>query len=136
MEDEFARYPLLLSVRREGVNARKVSHFGVFLPADGAALSVDRNAGEVSYVLICPCELVEQRRLSAVLIARKRESQCLVRRQRVLCCAVMKASTLTKSGVFRQRSLCEFIRIVLRFCLFIRQKGYGDIGGIGLSQRE
>ncbi|MEI3143854.1 MAG: hypothetical protein V8S69_00885 [Dakarella massiliensis] len=44
-------------------------------PLDRAALPVDRHTREVPHVLVRPRQLVEQRRLAAVLVSRQRESQ-------------------------------------------------------------
>ena len=45
------------------------------MPADRAVLAVDRDAREVADVLVRAGELVEKRRLAAVLVAREREAQ-------------------------------------------------------------
>jgi hypothetical protein len=44
-------------------------------PFDGAFLAVDRDARKIAHTLIRSRQLVEQRRLAAVLIAGKRERE-------------------------------------------------------------
>ena len=59
----------LAAVGGHGINAGKVRHERVFFPSDHSVLSVHCHAGEVSYVLIGTCQLVEQRGLPAVLVS-------------------------------------------------------------------
>ena len=64
------------------------------MPADRAALPVDRDAREISDVLIGAGQLVEQCRLAAVLIACQRKCKNRSLRQRVLARLHMIAAAL------------------------------------------
>ena len=66
-----ARHDLFCRIWTQGVNAGQVYHGAVFLPAHLPALLLDRYAGKIAHMLIGARELVEKRRLSAVLIARQ-----------------------------------------------------------------
>ena len=59
LDEEVARHDLLVRVRRERVDAGKVDHRRLGMAAQLALLLVDGDAGEVSDMLICACELVE-----------------------------------------------------------------------------
>ena len=83
LDEEVARHDLLVRVRRERVDAGKVDHRRLGMAAQLALLFVDSDAGEVSDMLICACELVEQRGLAAVLVAGKRKGNRRALRQRL-----------------------------------------------------
>ena len=53
------------------------------MAAQLALLFVDSDAGEVADMLICACELVEQRGLAAVLVAGERKGNRRALRQRL-----------------------------------------------------
>ena len=73
LDQEVARHDLLVRVRRERVDAGKVDHRRLGMTAQLALLLVDSDAREVADMLICTCELVEQRGLAAVLVAGERK---------------------------------------------------------------
>ena len=71
------RHDLLAGVGRQGVDAGQVGDRGLGVAAHRAVLAVDGDAGEVADVLVGAGELVEQRRLAAVLVAGEAEEQRL-----------------------------------------------------------
>ena len=75
VQHEVAGDQLLAGVGGHGINARQVGYERVCLPQYHAVLAVDRNAGEIADVLFRTRELIEQRRLAAVLIADQGKSQ-------------------------------------------------------------
>ena len=91
----------LLCVGRKGVNPRQVRHLSAGLSADDAGALVDRHPREIPDVLVCAGELVEQRRLAAVLIACQREGQNLVLRQRPALVGFRVVETHTRFTVAR-----------------------------------
>ena len=108
-QDEPAGHALLVGVRRERVNARQVGDFGVRMSLDRAALAVDGHAGEVADVLIGAGQLIEQRRLAAVLVPRERKGQLRALFERGFGLLDVEASFLAETGVLaldlRQRLL-------------------------------
>ena len=75
LEHKAPRDELLARIRRHRVDARQVGDERVLVPADRAVLAVDRDAREVADVLVRAGELVEKRRLAAVLVTRERKAQ-------------------------------------------------------------
>ena len=73
-QDEATADDFLARVGAEAVDAREVGDGGIGMSLDGAVLAVDGDAREVADVLLAARQLVEERRLSAVLIAD--ESKC------------------------------------------------------------
>ena len=79
------------------------------MTADHAILAVDRNAREVSDMLIRTGQLIEQCCLAAVLVAHQRKRQQRSFRQRVAASLRMELSFLTKAG------MCGFLSPAGRF---------------------
>ena len=75
VQDELAAHDLLAGVGRQRVDARQVRDRGLGVPADLAVLAVHGDAGEVAHVLVGARELVEERGLSAVLVAGEGKGQ-------------------------------------------------------------
>ena len=69
IKDKLATHDLLARVRRQGVNARQVGNACLGMVTDGAIFAVDRHAGKVTNMLVGTRKLVEQRGLTAVLVA-------------------------------------------------------------------
>ena len=67
--------------------------------ADGAVLPIHRHAGEVPHVLVGARELVEERRLSAVLVADQGKRQRRPGRERIAGAFGMEAAALAEAGV-------------------------------------
>ena len=99
LEDVAPRDNLFAGVRRHRVDAGKVHDVGVGMPFDRAALAVDRHAREVAHVLVGARELVEQRRLAAVLVARQRKVQHGVFGERLCLVFPMEPAALSQAGV-------------------------------------
>lgn len=78
-ENEVAADDLLAGIGRQRVDAGQVRDDGLGMSLDLAVLAVDRDAGEVAHMLVRARELVEQRGLSAILVARQRELQWIAR---------------------------------------------------------
>ena len=87
------------SSRTHGIDPGQVSDQCVGMPLNGSVFSVHRDAGEVSHVLIGSCEPVEQRGLSAVLVADKCESKQGVVGQRIAAAFRMELASFTQTGV-------------------------------------
>ena len=101
-QDELARDDFLFSVRRHRVDARQVRDFRVRVAADAAALLVDRDAREVADMLVRARQLVKERRLAAVLVARERKRQQLAVGQRVLALPHVVAAALAEAWMVRR----------------------------------
>ena len=69
VQDELAADDLFARVRRQGVNAGQIGNACLGMVTDGAVLAVDRHARKVTDVLVGARKLVEQRGLTAVLVA-------------------------------------------------------------------
>ena len=93
VEDEVPGHDFLGGVGPQGVDARQVHHFHVFLATDGAGFLVHGDAGEVAHVLIGAGELVEQCGLAAILIA----DQCENHWAASFCSTVMLAASALRS---------------------------------------
>ena len=69
VKDKLAADDLFARVRRERIDAGQVGNARLGVVADGAIFAVDRHAGKVADVLVGARKLVEQRGLTAVLVA-------------------------------------------------------------------
>ena len=69
IQDKLAAHDLFTRVRRQRINAGQVGNTRLGMVADGAIFAVDRHAGKVTNVLVGARQLVEQRGLTAVLVA-------------------------------------------------------------------
>ena len=74
VENEISGYDFLLRIGSERIDARQVNDRAALFPANLAHLLIDRHARKIAHVLIRAGERVEQRRLSAVLVADKRKN--------------------------------------------------------------
>ena len=74
-EDKFSRDDFLARIRRKGINPRQIHHLCLRIAANHARLLIHRDPGEIADMLVGACQLVEERRLAAVLIADERKSQ-------------------------------------------------------------
>ena len=73
VQEEIARDDLLIRIRRQRVHAREIRHARVRVQLHLPVLAVDRHAREIADVLVRARQLVEERRLAAVLVADERE---------------------------------------------------------------
>ena len=103
VQDEIPRHDLLAGVGRHGIDARQVCHQRILPAPDLAVFTVHRHAREISHMLAGSGELVEQRRLSAVLVARQGEGQHRALRQGMLRLLQMKFSSLAKARMGHRR---------------------------------
>ena len=69
IQDKLAAHDLLTRVRRQRVNAGQVGNARLGVVTNGTVFAVDRYAGKVADVLVGARKLVEQRGLTAVLVA-------------------------------------------------------------------
>ena len=69
IQDKLAAHDLFARVRRQRIDAGQVGNACLGMVTDSAVLAVDRHAGKVTDVLVGACQLVEQRGLTAVLVA-------------------------------------------------------------------
>ena len=90
-QDEIAGHDLLRRVGAERVDARQIDHGAVLLPADGAGFLVDRDAGEIADMLVGACQLVEQRRFAAVLVAGQGEDHSASSSMVMLCASSLRS---------------------------------------------
>ena len=99
LQDKISGYQFLTGVGRHGIDTRQVGYGSIGMTADHAILAVDRNAREVSDMLIRTGQLIEQCCLAAVLVAHQRKCQQRSFRQRVSASLWMELSFLTKAGM-------------------------------------
>ena len=96
VDDEISCDDLFLRIGADGVDARQVNDGAVLRAAYFAHLLIDGHAGEVADVLIGAGQRVEQRRLSAVLIACKRKDHA--------CASVSGATRMLRASSARSVS--------------------------------
>ena len=100
---------------------------------DRTVLTVDRDAGEVAHMLVGPGELVEQRRLAAVLVAGERERDRRAVGQRRLGRLVMEAcAALAQAGVAERRRRAARLALLAG----VAHVGHLDPGGVVQAQRQ
>ena len=134
LQDEFARDDFFVCVGRERIDPGKVGDERVVVPDDAPVLAVDRDPGEVPDVLIGPRQTIEERRFSAVLIARenKREfrpfGKGVFMRLDVILPAFAEAR-VKDVGAVRRGVRGEGRRVVANVDHF-------DFRGLGRAQRE
>ena len=135
LQQKVAGDKLLARIGRQRIDTRQVGDCGFVVAADHAVLAVDRHAREVADMLVGAGQLVEQRRLAAVLVARKGKGQRLAFRDRLAGFVVMVAGRVVQfaaAGV-RHRRMALFFR----FCAVARVDiPYIDLPGIVQAQRQ
>ena len=104
VDDELPGNDLLAGIGGHGIDARQVGDLGVGVFPDGAALAVHRHAGEVAHMLVGAGQLIEQRGLSAVLVARQGEGQRGLLRQGVFPRFDVEPSPLAQAGMLTVRA--------------------------------
>ena len=120
VKQEIARDDLLAGIRRQRVHTRQVGHRGVGMVADSTVFAVDRDAGEVTHVLVGAGELVEEGRLAAVLVAHKGKREPRVLRAGIalgMLALLRGARLLAKTGMASARAI-----------IFARRAGTGRSG--------
>ena len=99
VQHEVAGDKFLARVGRHGINTRQVGDQGVVMPSDDTVLAVDCYAGKVADVLVRSCELIEERRLTAVLIADQGECQRCAGRQGIAAALGVEFAFFTETWV-------------------------------------
>ena len=74
-EDKFSRDDFLARIRRKGINPRQIHHLCLRIAANHARLLIHRDPGKIADMLVGAGQLVEERRLAAILIADERKGQ-------------------------------------------------------------
>ena len=85
VQNEVARNDLLIRIRAKRIDARQVHNGAVLVRARRAGFALDCDAGEIADVLVRAGELVEKRRLAAVLIADQSKDHASTSTS--ICCA-------------------------------------------------
>ena len=98
-QNERARDNFFRRVGRKRIYAGKIRYKSVRAAFYRATFLVDRNAGKVTDMLVRSRKLIKKRRLSAVLVSGKCESERFVFWKRVLRFFFMVLSAFTKTGV-------------------------------------
>ena len=111
------RHDFLARIRRHRIDSRKICNQSVCVSSDHAVFSVYRHAREIPNMLVGTCKLIEQSRLPAVLVSRKRKRNRLPLRQRTAICFYMINPAFAQSGVV---CLCFFFVFIFGFFLRFR----------------
>ena len=99
------------------------------MAADHAVLAVHRHAGEVADVLVGAGQLIEKRRLTAVLVADEGKAQHRSVRQRIAAALRMELSFLAETGVSRFSAFRPFF-------LFRRPLDFADLDLLRVCQTQ
>ena len=131
IQDKLAAHDLFARVRRQRIDAGQVGNARLGMVADSTVLAVDRHAGKVTNMLIGACQLVEQRGLTAVLVAGEGEMQ---RR-------TLGHGRLGRAGRIRALAQCRVLRradcgVSARTRVCVVNTHELDAGGIVLAQRQ
>ena len=130
VQHEVPRHQLLAGIRGHGIDARQVRDQRIRVTADDAVLPVHRHAGEIADVLVGARQLVEQRRLAAVLVANEGKSQPRPLRQRVPAALRVELALFAQARVFR-------LSRILRGRFFPFDRGlHVDPGRVRQAQRQ
>ena len=97
LNDKLARNRLLLSVRRQRINARQIRHKRIRVTLYLTVLSVHRHAREITHMLIGPRKLIKQGSLAAVLLSGQRKPEHRTLRQSILMRRIMVLTCLTQT---------------------------------------
>ncbi len=130
-ENEPTAHDLLAGIRGERVNPGQIRDSHIVVPQYAAVLAVDGHPGKVADMLVRTGELVEQGRLTAILVAGKREPQRLVGRGALPACA-RPTDALSDGGMFG----CRRGGILTRGVMGIVHVDELDARGIGEAQRQ
>jgi len=131
VEDELAADDLLACVRRQRIDAGQIGDARLGVIADGSVFAVDRHAGKVTDVLVGTRQLVEQRGLTAVLVAGEGKMQ---RR-------ALGHGRLCRAGRIRSLAECRVLRradcgVHTRTRIGVMNAHELDASGIVLAQRQ
>ena len=131
IQDKLAAHDLFARVRRQRIDAGQVGNARLGMVTDSTVLAIDRHAGKVTDMLIGACQLVEQRGLTAVLVAGEGEMQ---RR-------TLGHGRLGRAGRIRALTQCRVLRradcgVSARTRVCVVNTHELDAGGIVLAQRQ
>ena len=135
VQQKVAGDDLLAGIGRQRVDARQIGHDSLAVTADDAVLAVHRHAGKVADVLVGAGQLVEQRRLAAVLVARQGKFQRLPLGDDRAVFAVVVAGRLAQfahAGVGDRGVAALIAGGAVGFVNVV----YLDFGGIRQAQRQ
>ena len=131
VQDKLATDDLFARVRRQRIDAGQVGNACLGMVTDGAVLAVDRHAGKVTDMLVGARKLVEQRGLTAVLVAGEGEMQrCALGHGRF--CRTGRIRPLAKCRVLRHADCGVSART--RVCVVNTHEL--DASSIVLAQRQ
>ncbi len=139
LQDEFAGDDLLRTVRRQRVDAGKVRDLRLRIAAHRPAHAVDRHAREIADVPVGAGQLVEQRCLAAVLVARQGKCEHCPLRERILVRLDVVFALLAEAGMRRDRHRdgLPFLRKVGRLVAQrLRHGRHFDVRGVRQPQRQ
>ena len=122
VQDKLTGDDLLARVRRHRVDARQIRDLRFRMALDGAGLPVHRDAWEITDVLVRARQLVKERRLSAVLIARQREAELRILRKRMFARLIMETTALTEARVLIIIEELSVLRCFCRIELCLRRR--------------
>ena len=131
VQDESTADDLFARVRRQRIDARQVGNARLGMVTDSTVLAVDRHAGKVTDVLVGARQLVEQRGLTAVLVAGEGKMQRRALGHGRLCRAG-RIRSLAERRVLRRADCGVSART--RVCVVNTHEL--DASGIVLAQRQ
>ena len=98
-QDKIPGDDLLTAVRRHGINAGKIRDHRLRMSLDRTVLAVNRDTRKISHMLIGAGQLIEQRRLAAVLVSHECKGENRSLRKRCPVSLAMIFSVLAESRV-------------------------------------
>ena len=122
-DNKFPCHNLLTAVGRHGVNTRQICNQRIVVSLNHAVLPVYCHSRKISYMLLRACQLIKQRRLSAVLIPHQGEGKSLSLRQGIFILPAVKPSALSVAWMMLFRPLLSMKRL---FCL-LRRMSLADL---------
>ena len=132
IQNKVPGYQFLSRIGRHGINSWEIRDKGIGLSSDHTVLSIHRDAGEVSDMLVGAGELIKKRCLPTVLITHQRESEFRPLRERISCSLGMEFSLLPQAGMRRLTGT------LARFLPFLRsiQQANGDFFCVSQPQGQ
>ena len=127
IKQELSGHNLLASIGRHGIDARKIGYQGIIMASNHAVLAIYGHARKVSDMLVGTGELVEQGRLTAILIACQREGERRSLRQWVAIRLDMVNTALAKPRVVRFRRRARFLFAAASILIFLFLSAFARI---------
>ena len=132
LQYEVAGDQLLAGVGRHRIDAGKVCDQGVFPADDHAVLPVHGDAGKIADVLAGSGQLVEERRLAAVLVADEGKGEERAVRQRIAASLRMEAPAFAETGVL----IAQIRDLFFLFRAFFGQRSDADLPGLVQAESQ